>query len=126
MFASASRQVSSAGGWVGALTLLGAVFFYLLGGWRSAIGLVGGAAIMTAALYLVAWRVEATKKGRRAKVPRALLIAAQIFKFALIFALLWLMVYILQVPAGSIASGVTVGVIALVLGFAKPRTAGRV
>jgi small neutral amino acid transporter SnatA (MarC family) len=81
---------------------------------------------MTAALYLVAWRVEATKKGRRAKVPRALLIAAQIFKFALIFALLWLMVYILQVPAGSIASGVTVGVIALVLGFAKPRTAGRV
>jgi len=105
--------------------LLGAGPLWWLSGWRSAAGLVAGAAVMTAMVYLTTWRVAALVGSGPPGGARGLLILAQIAAYLAIIGLFWLMVYVLQAPGWSLAAGVTIGVVALVVGFAaRPGTGG--
>ena len=90
-------------------------------GWQAGIGVIVGAGVMTGTLRLAAWRASGALRRRgRGRLLRWLLVAAQLLKFVAILVVFWFVVYVLGAPGWSLAAGITLGVIALVVGFAMP------
>lgn len=122
---SASARVSSASRVATGLALLGAGLLWWVSGWRSAAGLVAGVGAMTAMVHLTAWRVAALLGSGPFGGARVLVVLAHMTAYLVVLGLFWLMVYVLQAPGWSLAIGITIGVVALVVGFGtRPRNEG--
>ena len=105
---------------------IGAAIAWLLGGWRAALGVVGGGALIAISLAAVAFTIAAflkpaTDAARRNGPGLALAAAVFVLHYALLALAAYVMIARLRLHPIGLVGGVTSFVLAVALEAARPR-----
>jgi hypothetical protein len=108
------------------LVAIGVLYACLLGAWTVAIGLGGGGVLGVAAFVVLAWTVGVVTGGAgRPKARKALVIALAVVKLPLIGVALWFLLFRLDADPLSLAAGLAMTQVVMVLKVAGRALAGR-
>lgn len=106
---------------VGTACVVAGALAWVGGGWRAGVGMGVGVASIWAGTYLAVLRSASLRREGRKAARKSAVVGAQLGKFAVLLAVFWVVVHILQAPAWSLLGGVTVGVAGLVAGLLSAR-----